>query len=114
MDKQSTASEFQGMLEARGVSRRSFMKLCGTLAVMAGLGEAAAPRVAQALEESVIGASQGDLYPVIWIEGASCTGCTEAFAQIAQLQRDPVRCCGPFDGKGQGADHRSRQLHFGV
>ena len=27
MDKQSTASEFQGMLEARGVSRRSFMKL---------------------------------------------------------------------------------------
>ena len=50
MDKQSTASEFQGMLEARGVSRRSFMKLCGTLAVMAGLGEAAAPRVAQALE----------------------------------------------------------------
>ncbi|MFR4803898.1 MAG: hypothetical protein ACLT98_11650 [Eggerthellaceae bacterium] len=58
------------------------MKLCGTLAVMVGLGEAAAPRVAQALEESVIGASQGDLYPVIWIEGASCTGCTEAFAQI--------------------------------
>ena len=82
MDNQSTASEFQGMLEARGVSRRSFMKLCGTLAVMAGLGEVAAPRVAQALEESVIGASQGDLYPVIWIEGASCTGCTEAFAQI--------------------------------
>ena len=39
MDKQSTASEFQGMLEARGVSRRSFMKLCGTLAVMAGLGK---------------------------------------------------------------------------
>ena len=37
MDKQSTASEFQGMLEARGVSRRSFMKLCGTLAVMTKL-----------------------------------------------------------------------------
>lgn len=82
MEKEATASQFQGMLEARGVSRRSFMKLCGTLAVMAGLGEAAAPRVAEALEESVIGASQGDLYPVIWIEGASCTGCTEAFAQI--------------------------------
>ncbi len=85
MDKQSTASEFQGMLEARGVSRRSFMKLCGTLAVMAGLGEAAAPRVAQALEESVIGASQGDLYPVIWIEGASCTGCTDAAAVVLEL-----------------------------
>lgn len=82
MDNQATVPEFQGMLESRGVSRRSFMKLCGTLAVMVGLGEAAAPRVAQALEESVIGASQGDLYPVIWIEGASCTGCTEAFAGI--------------------------------
>ena len=82
MDNTATVPEFQGMLESRGVSRRSFMKLCGTLAVMVGLGEAAAPRVAQALEESVIGASQGDLYPVIWIEGASCTGCTEAFAQI--------------------------------
>lgn len=82
MDNKATATEFQGMLESRGVSRRSFMKLCGTLAVMAGLGEVAAPRVAEALEQSVIGASQGDLYPVIWIEGASCTGCTEAFAQI--------------------------------
>lgn len=82
MDNEATVSEFQGMLESRGVSRRSFMKLCGTLAVMVGLGEAAAPRVAHALEESVIGASQGDLYPVIWIEGASCTGCTEAFAGI--------------------------------
>ena len=82
MDNKATVPEFQGMLESRGDSRRSFMKLCGTLAVMVGLGEAAAPRVAQALEESVIGASQGDLYPVIWIEGASCTGCTEAFAQI--------------------------------
>ncbi|MDO4443531.1 MAG: hydrogenase small subunit [Slackia sp.] len=82
MDNKATVPEFQGMLESRGVSRRSFMKLCGTLAVMVGLGEAAAPRVAHALEESVIGASQGDLYPVIWIEGASCTGCTEAFAGI--------------------------------
>ena len=62
MDNKATVPEFQGMLESRGVSRRSFMKLCGTLAVMVGLGEAAAPRVAQALEESVIGASQGDLY----------------------------------------------------
>ena len=58
------------------------MKLCGAIAVAAGLGELAAPRVAQALEESVIGATRGNLYPVIWIEGASCTGCTESFAQV--------------------------------
>ena len=38
--------------------------------------------MAQALEGSVIGATKGNLYPVIWIEGASCTGCTESFAQV--------------------------------
>ena len=76
------AIEFDQLMEARGVSRRSFMKLCGAVAVAAGLGQAAAPRVALALEDSVIGATQGKLYPVIWIEGASCTGCTESFAQV--------------------------------
>ncbi|MEI2997984.1 MAG: hypothetical protein V8T51_01750 [Senegalimassilia faecalis] len=30
----------------------------------------------------MIGATKGNLYPVIWIEGASCTGCTESFAQV--------------------------------
>lgn len=82
MEHEATASQLQAMLEARGVSRRSFMKMCGAVAVAAGLSELAAPRVAQALEESVIGATEVNLYPVIWIEGASCTGCTEAFAQI--------------------------------
>ncbi len=82
MEKEATVSEFQGMLESRGVTRRDFMKLCGAVAVAAGLSELAAPRVAQALEQSVIGATKGNLYPVIWIEGASCTGCTESFAQV--------------------------------
>ena len=82
METGAMSAEFQDMLSARGVTRRSFMKLCGTIAVAAGLSELAAPRVAQALEESVIGATKGDLYPVIWIEGASCTGCTESFAQV--------------------------------
>ncbi|MGI6045899.1 MAG: hydrogenase small subunit [Eggerthellaceae bacterium] len=82
MKAESTSIDFEGMLEARGVTRRSFMKLCGALAVAAGLSELAAPRIAQALENSVIGATEGNLYPVIWLEGASCTGCTESFAQI--------------------------------
>ena len=82
MGTEATVSEFQGMLSARGVSRRDFMKLCGAIAAAAGLSELAAPRVAQAIEASVIGATSGNLYPVIWIEGASCTGCTEAFAQM--------------------------------
>ena len=82
METEATVSEFQELLSSRGVTRRSFMKLCGAIAVAAGLSELAAPRVAQALEGSVIGATKGNLYPVIWIEGASCTGCTESFAQV--------------------------------
>ena len=81
METEATVSEFQQMLSERGVSRRDFMKLCGAVAVAAGFTELAAPQVAQALESSVIGATKGNLYPVIWIEGASCTGCTESFAQ---------------------------------
>ena len=83
MDNQATATSFQDVLEARGVTRRSFMKMCGAVAAIIGLGEAAAPRVAEAVEAagaSVIGNTEGALAPVIWIEGASCTGCTEAFA----------------------------------
>ena len=77
----STSSSIYNVLEARGVSRRSFMKLCGSIAVAAGLSAAAAPRVALALETKLEGAKDG-LFPVLWIEGASCTGCTESFAQI--------------------------------
>ena len=82
MLSQSSAVDFDELLESRGVSRRSFMKLCGAVAVAAGLGQAGMPKVAEALETSVIGAQRGKLYPVIWIEGASCTGCTESFAQV--------------------------------
>ena len=82
MENQATLSEFGSMMEARGVSRRDFMKLAGAVTAAAGLSCAATPRVAEALQNSVIGATKGNLYPVIWIEGASCTGCTESFAQI--------------------------------
>ena len=79
--KEAAHVAFANMLEARGVTRRDFMKLCGTVAAAAGLSQLTVPQVAQALETSVIGATKGNLYPVIWVEGASCTGCTESFAQ---------------------------------
>lgn len=81
MEKEATVSGLYEELEARGVTRRDFMKLCGTIAAAAGVANLTAPKVAEALESSLIGAKEGKLYPVIWIEGASCTGCTESFAQ---------------------------------
>ncbi len=83
MEKEAKTTEFMDTLDARGISRRSFMKLCGAVVAAAGVSQLTVPQVAQALEESVIGAKEGSLYPVIWIEGASCTGCTESFAQSA-------------------------------
>lgn len=82
MEQETITAEFESLMASRGVSRRSFFQFCGALAVAAGMTELAAPRVAQAVEESVIGATKGNLHPVIWLEGASCTGCTESFAQL--------------------------------
>ncbi len=83
MENQATMSDFDSILASRGVTRRSFMKLCGGVAAAAGLSQLArSARGAGPREESVIGATSGKLYPVIWIEGASCTGCTESFAQV--------------------------------
>ena len=39
-------------LEERGISRREFVEFCGELCVVLGLGRAAAPAMAQALERS--------------------------------------------------------------
>ena len=87
MERGVPATQFEELLESRGVTRRSFMKLCGAIAAAAGLTAVMGPKaaeeaVAAEIEASVIGAATGNLYPVIWIEGASCTGCTESFAQV--------------------------------
>jgi hydrogenase small subunit len=62
-------------LEARGVSRRDFIKYCGTIAAMLGLDLSAAPQIAEALDNA------SALKPVIWLEAGSCSGCTESTAQ---------------------------------
>lgn len=82
MANHATMVDPMSILESRGVTRRSFMKFCAGVAAAAGLSQLAIPRIAEAIENSIIGATSGDLYPVIWIEGASCTGCTESFAQV--------------------------------
>ncbi len=76
----ATGSKLEQSLKAHGVSRRSFLAYCAGIAAMIGLSEANAPQVAQALD-TVIGNTEGKLKPVIWMEGSSCTGCSESFVQ---------------------------------
>ena len=64
-------------LEARGVSRRDFLKFCGSVAAMLGLSEAMVPQIASAVEA----AAASKLYPAVWLDGGLCTGCTESTAQ---------------------------------
>ncbi|NLG10212.1 MAG: twin-arginine translocation signal domain-containing protein, partial [Coriobacteriaceae bacterium] len=80
--KETCVTSFDSLLEEKGVSRRSFLKFCGAVAATLGLSEAMVPQVAHALEESVIGKATGALAPVVWLELASCTGCTESLAQV--------------------------------
>jgi hydrogenase small subunit len=59
-----------------GTSRRDFLKFCTEMAVILGLGSAAAPRVARAL--------QGVKRPsVIWLQLQECTGCVESALRTA-------------------------------
>ncbi|MGB4593049.1 MAG: hydrogenase small subunit [Coriobacteriia bacterium] len=64
------------LLAVRGVSRRDFLKYCGSVAAAIGLSETMAPQIAAALE----GAPK--LLPALWINGGSCSGCTESIAQV--------------------------------
>ncbi len=58
-------------LEERGISRREFVEFCGNLCVVLGLGRAAAPAMAQALEAA-------KRPSVVWIQLQECTGCVES------------------------------------
>jgi hydrogenase small subunit len=62
--------------DSRGVSRRDFMTFCGEMAVILGLGSAAAPRVAKALQ-AVKRPS------VVWLQLQECTGCVESLLRTA-------------------------------
>ncbi|MBN1193572.1 MAG: hydrogenase small subunit [Coriobacteriia bacterium] len=64
------------LLAVRGVSRRDFLKYCSYVAATLGLSEAAAPQIAAALEKGT------KLKPALWLNGGSCSGCTESMAQV--------------------------------
>lgn len=63
---------FYEHLAQRGISRRSFIKYCAEVAALLGLSEMYVPQIASALEKAA------KRQPVIWLEFAMCTGCTES------------------------------------
>lgn len=55
------------------LSRRDFLKICGATAALLGMDQAAAPRIAAALEKAAARRPS-----VVWLNFASDSGCTEA------------------------------------
>lgn len=53
------------------MNRRSFLEISTRLGALMGLGAAATPRLAEALEQMASGAT-----PVLWLQGQSCSGCS--------------------------------------
>lgn len=75
---------FYEVLRRQGITRRSFLKFCSLTATSLGLGSAAAPRIAHALETK-------PRTPVIWLHGLECTCCSESFIRSAHpLTKDVV------------------------
>jgi len=62
--------------EARGISRRDFIKFCTATTAALALPMTFVPKVAQALEDNRL--------PVIWVEYQSCSGDSEAFLRANQ------------------------------
>jgi hydrogenase small subunit len=73
---ESSVPHLYDRLAAYGVTRRDFLAFCGSLAVLLGLGDAAAPDVARAR------GAEGRLPTAVWLNLGSCTGCTESLAQV--------------------------------
>ncbi len=63
------------LLAARGVSRRDFLKYCGSIAALLGLSQSLVPQIAAAVGRGA------ELQPAVWLNGGACTGCTESLAQ---------------------------------
>lgn len=63
-------------LQREGVSRRDFLRFCGQISVMMGMGQAFAPKVAAALQ-AVRRPS------VVWLQLQECTGCVESVLRTA-------------------------------
>jgi len=74
MEPMEKDREFYERLEAKGVSRRDFMKYCTYLTATLGLSASYTSKVAE-----VFASPKEARPPVIWLHFGECTGCTEGF-----------------------------------
>jgi [NiFe] hydrogenase small subunit len=65
-----------GLVEKKGLSRREFIKFCGLMAATLGLEVSFVPKIAEALTGTA-------RPPVVWLQFAECTGCTEALLRTS-------------------------------
>jgi [NiFe] hydrogenase small subunit len=68
--------KIEELVTKKGVTRRDFMKFCGLMAATLGLEHSMLPKIAEAL-------TSGQRPPVVWLQFAECTGCTEALLRIS-------------------------------
>lgn len=75
---------FYERLEAKGVSRRDFMKYCTVLTAAMGLSASFVPKVAEVF------AAPKQRPPVIWLHFAECTGCSEGMLRTMYPYADEL------------------------
>ncbi|MTI14549.1 hydrogenase small subunit [Sansalvadorimonas verongulae] len=73
----------QDKMEAKGISRRDFMKWSATVTSLLALPLSFQPLVAQAAEVS-------DRVPLIWLHMAECTGCSESLIRTDSPSLDTL------------------------
>ncbi|SLM31360.1 Periplasmic (NiFe) hydrogenase small subunit [Desulfamplus magnetovallimortis] len=81
MEEKDRNQEFYDRLEAKGVSRRDFLKYCTALTASMGLTLSCTGQVVKAVEK----AAASPRPPVIWLHFGECTGCSEAFLRTPDV-----------------------------
>src|SRR6266702_4446740 len=76
MDNSSSGDNLLARLEAKGVSRRNFLKVCTIAAGAVGLPAWAGEKMAEK-------AAGGTKPSVIWLHFQECTGCTESLLRTS-------------------------------
>ena len=73
---QTIEKKIDELVTKKGVTRRDFMKFCGLMAATLGLEASFIPKIAQAL-------ATAPRPPIVWLQFAECTGCTEALLRTS-------------------------------